>query len=175
MGFFHPGLAPLIAGEVLGPTPQNLGLYTSVLAAGSIAGGLALQIHSRWLVQRPGVLLGGSLLITAWAQLGMAYATHMAIRLLMSVLIGAGTACLLAGCNLILQVGAPMVLRGRMAALGQIACLGGGGLSGMVAALLAQQVGLQGTFALMGLAGLVLGMVELVGRRSLRLRSAAPP
>lgn len=32
--FFHPEMAPLIAAEVLGPSPQDLGLFTSVLAAG---------------------------------------------------------------------------------------------------------------------------------------------
>ena len=32
--FFHQELAPLIAAEVLGPGPQDLGLVTSVLAAG---------------------------------------------------------------------------------------------------------------------------------------------
>ena len=47
VGFFHPGLAPLIASKVLGPTPQALGLFTSVLAAGSIAGGVVLQRNSQ--------------------------------------------------------------------------------------------------------------------------------
>lgn len=175
VGFFHPGLAPLIAGHILGPTPQNLGLFTSVLAAGSVTGGFALQRNSRWLAERPGLLLGSSLLVTAWAQLGMAYTDLQIVRLAMSFLIGAGTACLLAGTNLILQVGSPMVLRGRMAALGQIASLGGGGLSGLLAALLTLQVGLDRTFALLGIAGMVLALLELLGRRNLRLRSAGRP
>lgn len=175
VGFFHPGLAPLIAGHILGPSPQNLGLFTGVLAAGSIAGGVLLQRRSRWLSERPGLLLGGSLLITAWAQVGMAYARQAAVSLAMSFLIGAGTACLLAGSNLIVQVGAPMVLRGRMAALAQIASLGGGGLSGLIAALLTMQVGLAHTFALLGFSGMVLALLELVGQGGLRLRSASPP
>jgi MFS family permease len=175
VGFFHPGLAPLIAGHILGASPQNLGLFTSVLAAGSITGGIALQRNSRWLVERPILLLAGSLLLTSWAQLGMAYARDGGIRLAMSFLIGAGTACLLAGSNLILQVGAPMVLRGRMAALGQIAALGGGGLSGLLAALLTMRLGLDQTFALMGITGMVLALLELAGRRSLRLRSDGHP
>jgi MFS family permease len=146
-----------------------------VLAAGSITGGVALQRRSRWLVERPVLLLGGSLLLTAWAQLVMAYARDGGTRLAMSFLIGAGTACLLAGSNLILQVGAPMELRGRMAAMGQIAALGGGGLSGLLAALLTMRVGLDRTFALMGVTGMVLALVELIGRRGLRLRSDARP
>jgi hypothetical protein len=105
----------------------------------------------------------------------MAYATDQSLRLAMSFLIGAGTACLLAGTNLILQVGSPMVLRGRMAALGQIASLGGGGLSGLVAALLTLRVGLDQTFALMGICGMVLALLELLGRRDLRLRSDGRP
>jgi hypothetical protein len=65
-----------------------------------------------------------------------------------------------------------MVLRGRMAGLAQIAFLGGGGLSGLLAAILSMKIGLYGTFALMGTAGLVLGSTELIRRGGLRLRSA---
>jgi len=170
LGFFHPGLAPLIARAVLGPSPQALGMFTSVLAAGSIAGGLVLKRFSDPLSRRPGLLLGSCTLLTALAQLGMAVASgNTAIQLAMTLLIGAGTACLLAGTNLIGQVGAPMALRGRMAGLGQIAFLGGGGLSGIAAALLSQRIGLPATFALLGSAGLALGVSELWRRRSLRL------
>jgi len=168
--FFHPGLAPLIARQVLGPSPQALGIFTSVLAAGSICGGVALQRNSAWLSARPGLLLGSCTLLTALAQLGMAAgAGHLAIQLAMTFLIGAGTACLLAGTNLMGQVGAPMALRGRMAGLGQIAFLGGGGLSGIAAALLSARVGLGGTFALLGGIGLALGLGELVLQGRLRL------
>ena len=170
LGFFHPGLAPLIARDVLGPSPQALGVFTSVLAAGSIAGGLVLKRFSGPLSQRPGLLLGSCTVLTALAQLGMAAASgNTAIQLAMTLLIGAGTACLLAGTNLISQVGAPMALRGRMAGLGQIAFLGGGGLSGIAAALISQRVGLPATFALLGSAGLALGVSEVWRRRSLRL------
>ena len=172
VGFFHPGLAALIAARMLGPSPQALGLFTSVLAAGSIAGGVVLQRNSQALSERPGLLLGSCLVLTAVAQLGMAASNGLTMSLAMTFLIGAGTACLLSGTNLIGQVGAPMVLRGRMAGLGQIAFLGGGGLSGLLAALLSMKVGLQGTFALMGTAGLVLGLSELIRRGGLRLRSA---
>jgi len=172
VGFFHPGLAALIAARLLGPSPQALGLFTSVLAAGSIAGGLVLQRNSLALSQRPGLLLGCCLVVTALAQLGMAFSAGLAMSLTMTFLIGAGTACLLSGANLISQIGAPMVLRGRMAGLGQIAFLGGGGLSGLLAAALSMRVGLSATFAVMGSAGLVLGITELIRRGGLRLRSA---
>ncbi len=178
VGFFHPGLAALIAAELLGPSPQALGLFTSVLAAGSVSGGLVLQRHSQELSRRPALLLGGCALLTALAQLGMAFAlswpassSKMVLSLAMSFLIGAGTACLLAGTNLIGQVGVPQVLRGRMAGLGQIAFLGGGGLSGLLAALLTMRMGLLWCFALLGLAGLAMGLAEL-GRRRLRLEPA---
>jgi len=183
VGFFHPGLAPLIARQVLGPSPQALGIFTSVLAAGSICGGIVLQRNSARLIQRPALLLGSCTVITALAQLGMAAGNgQLTIQLAMTFLIGAGTACLLAGTNLIGQVGAPMPLRGRMAGLGQIAFLGGGGLSGLAAALLSQRVGLPATFAFLGSAGFALGLLELLRRGKLRLapiRSggfpAAPP
>lgn len=162
-GFFHPGLAPLIAREVLGPSPQALGTFTAVLAAGSVVGGVMLQRHSERLIRRPALLLGSCTLITAIAQLGMAaYPGQQPVQLAMTLLIGAGTACLLAGTNLIGQMGAPMELRGRMAGLGQIAFLGGGGLSGMVAALLSQGIGLMATFALLGGCGLILAVGELL-------------
>ena len=172
VGFFHPGLAPLIAAEVIGPSPQALGLFTSVLAAGSIAGGLVLQRNSRALSERPALLLGGCAVAVALAQLGMAAVSGGPVALAMALLLGAGTAGLLAGSSLILQVGAPMALRGRMAGLGQIAFLGGGGVSGLVAAALAMTVGLPATFALLGGVGLVVGVLELGRKGALRLRSA---
>ncbi len=178
VGFFHPGLAALIAAELLGPTPQDLGWFTSVLAAGSVSGGLLLQRHSQALSRRPALLLGGCAVLTGLAQLGMALSLawpasgpKTTLSLAMTFLIGAGTACLLAGTNLIAQVGAPQVLRGRMAGLGQIAFLGGGGLSGILAALLTMRLGLIWCFALLGLAGLAMGLVEL-GQRKLRLEPA---
>ncbi len=178
VGFFHPGLAALIAAELLGPSPQALGLFTSVLAAGSVSGGLVLQRHSLALSRRPALLLGGCTMLTALAQLGMALALSWpassgktALSLAMSFLIGAGTACLLAGTNLIAQVGSPQVLRGRMAGLGQIAFLGGGGLSGLLAAVLTMRLGLLWCFALLGLGGLTMGLMEL-RRRRMRLEPA---
>ena len=173
-GFFHPGLAPLIARHVLGPSPQALGVFTSVLAAGSICGGMLLQRQSMRFTAKPSLLLGGCTLVTALAQLGMASASgHTLIQLVMTFLIGAGTACLLAGTNLIGQVGAPMAIRGRMAGLGQIAFLGGGGLSGIAAAVLCGQIGLEGAFAVLGAAGLALGTWELLVSSDLRLRPDA--
>ena len=173
LGFFHPGLAPLMARDLLGPSPQALGLFTSVLAAGSISGGLVLQRHSRWLSQRPGLLLGSCTLITATAQLVMAAFSSpetVGIGLAATFALGAGTASLLAGVNLIGQVGSSMAIRGRMAGLGQIAFLGGGGLSGLLAAAMSLTLGLQGTFAVLGAAGFVLGLQELISRRGLRLK-----
>jgi MFS family permease len=172
VGFFHPGLAALIAAELLGPSPQALGWFTSVLAAGSVSGGLLLHRHSQGLSRRPAWLLGGCTVLTAVAQLGMALAltwpnspNKFVLSLAMTFLIGAGTACLLAGTNLIAQVGSQQVLRGRMAGLGQIAFLGGGGLSGLLAALLTIRLGLLWCFALLGVAGLALGLYELSQRR----------
>ena len=117
VGFFHPGLAPVLAARLIGEGPQDLGLFTSVLAAGSITGGILLQRNSLWLSQRPGLLLGSCGLITALAQMGLSRTGHPLWALAMAFVIGAGTAVLLSGTNLICQVGAPQVLRGRMAGL----------------------------------------------------------
>ncbi len=171
--FFHPGLAPLIAAQVLGPSPQALGLFTSVLASGSIVGGLVLQRNSHWLSSRPSLLLGGCTLLTSAAQLGMALPAGSGFRLGMTFLIGTGTAGLLAGSSLILQVASPTVLRGRMAGLGQIAFLGGGGLSGLLAAALSLRIGLPATFAVMGCVGLALAVRELVAGRGTVLPAAS--
>ncbi len=161
VGFFHPGLAPLIAADTLGPSPQDLGLFTSVLAAGSITGGIVLQRNSHKFSSRPGLTLGCFALITAIAQLGMASSKFVPIVLLMVWLIGAGTAGLLSSANLITQVGSKQVLRGRMAGLSQIAFLGGGGLSGLIAAQLTISLGLQTTFAIAGGIGLILSLGEI--------------
>ena len=85
----------------------------------------------------------------------------MAVVLGMAFLIGAGTAGLLSSANLVTQVGSPQVIRGRMAGLSQIAFLGGGGLSGLIAALLATKLGLNQTFAITGGVGLALASWEI--------------
>jgi MFS family permease len=170
--FFHPGLAPLMARQVLDGSPQALGTFTSVLAAGSICGGLMLQRNSRWLCNRPGLLLGACTLITGLAQIGLGSSRGAVSGLTMTFVIGAGTACLLAGTNLITQVGSPQRIRGRMAGLSQIAFLGGGGLSGLMAALLTMGWGLGSTEALLGGIGLALGILELVRRGNTRLPAA---
>ncbi len=181
VGFFHPGLAPLMAAAVVGPSPQALGLFTSVIAAGSISGGVVLQRNSTWLSQRPALLMGASVVITAVAQVGMALVLRQggsrgeALGLAMAFLIGGGTATLLSGVNLMAQVGAPMGLRGRMAGLGQIAFLGGGGFSGLAAAALTRNLGMATTIGLLGSLGVALGIGELTRRGGLRLRSAGSP
>lgn len=167
--FFHPGLAPLMARQVLDGSPQALGTFTAVLAAGSICGGLVLQRNSRWLSSRPGLLLGGCTLITGVAQVGLGTTHGAAAGLVMTFVIGAGTASLLAGANLITQVGAPQRLRGRMAGLSQIAFLGGGGLSGLLAAVLTLTWGLGPCLALLGSVGIALGALELLRRGRTRL------
>lgn len=167
--FFHPGLAPLMARQVLDGSPQALGTFTAVLAAGSICGGLVLQRNSRWLSSRPGLLLGGCTLITGVAQVGLGTTRGAAAGLVMTFVIGAGTASLLAGANLITQVGAPQRIRGRMAGLSQIAFLGGGGLSGLLAAVVTLTLGLGACLALLGSVGIALGSLELLRRGSTRL------
>mgnify|MGYP003333927439 FL=1 len=77
------------------------------------------------------------------------------------------------GCNLVTQVASPQVLRGRMAGLGQIAFLGGGGLSGLLAAGLSLRIGLAATFTLLGAAGGTLAAMELLRRSGRRLPPAA--
>ncbi|MEB3172865.1 MAG: MFS transporter, partial [Cyanobacteriota bacterium] len=59
-----------------------------------------------------------------------------------------------------------------MAGLGQIAFLGGGGLSGLMAAALTMTIGFNSCFALLGGIGVALGALELVRARRMRLRSA---
>ena len=107
VGFFHPGLAPVMAADFIGAGPQDLGLFTSVLAAGSITGGVLLQRNSFRLSQRPALLLGSSALLTSLAQLGLGIDGPRAWTLAMAFLIGWGTAVLLSGTNLITQVGSP--------------------------------------------------------------------
>ena len=150
IGFYHPGLAPLIAFDQLGPKPTDRGLFTSVLAGGIIVGGLVLQRNSQRFCRRPFLTLGGFGLITAVAQLGMARTPGPVFSLAMAFLIGAGTAGLLSSCNLISQIGSPQVMRGRMAGLSQIAFLGGGGLSGLIVALMVMFTNLSTSYAVTG-------------------------
>ena len=140
---------------------MDLAVFTSVLALGSIGGGLLLQRNSHRFCRRPSLTLAGFALITAIAQLGMAYGGDVPFLLTMTLMIGAGTAGLLSSSNLITQVGSTQILRGRMAGLGQIAFLGGGGLSGLIAAQLTVMMGLQATFAISGILGVVFALLEI--------------
>ena len=164
VSFFHPGLAPLIADRVLGPDPRDLGLFTSVLAAGSISGGVVLQKNSDRFSRRPFLTLGGFGLITAIAQLGMAVTPGVGFSLAMAFLIGAGTAGLLSSCNLITQIGSEQVMRGRMAGLSQIAFLGGGGISGLMVAVLVMVKDLSTAFALTGGVSVAIALVWMQRR-----------
>tara|TARA_Y100000739_G_scaffold103470_1_gene88686 strand:- start:1391 stop:2611 length:1221 start_codon:yes stop_codon:yes gene_type:complete len=172
IGFYHPGLAPLIAFEQLGAKPTDLGLFTSVLAAGSIVGGVVLQRNSSRFCQRPFLTLGGFGMVTAIAQLGMARTTGVGFSLAMAFLIGAGTAGLLSSCNLITQIGSPQEMRGRMAGLSQIAFLGGGGISGLLAALLVKTTSLSTAFGLTGGLSVAVALIWMrqQGGRTLQLR-----
>jgi len=169
IGFYHPGLTPLIAFEKLGAKPTDLGLFTSVLAGGSILGGVVLQRNSQRFCRRPFLTLGGFGLITAVAQLGMARTSGPGFSLAMAFLIGAGTAGLLSSCNLISQIGSPQVMRGRMAGLSQIAFLGGGGLSGLIVAVLVMSTSLSTAFALTGGLSAVVAVLWMRKRGAKRL------
>ena len=164
VSFFHPGLAPLIADQVLGPDPRDLGLFTSVLAAGSISGGIVLQKNSDRFSRRPFLTLGGFGLITAVAQLGMAITPGVGFSLAMAFLIGAGTAGLLSSCNLMTQIGSEQVMRGRMAGLSQIAFLGGGGISGLAVAVLVMVKDLSTAFALTGGMSIAIALIWMQRR-----------
>ena len=99
----------------------------------------------------------------------MARSPGVAFSLAMAFLIGAGTAGLLSSCNLISQIGSPQVMRGRMAGLSQIAFLGGGGLSGLLAAALVMVTDLPTTFAISGGIGAALALLWIQRRSDQRL------
>ena len=111
-------------------------------------------------------------MVTAIAQLGMARTTGPGFSLAMAFLIGAGTAGLLSSCNLITQIGSPQEMRGRMAGLSQIAFLGGGGISGLLAALLVKTTSLSTAFGLTGglSVGVALIWMRQQGGKTLKLR-----
>ena len=133
---------------------------------------MLLQRNSFRLSQRPALLLGSSALLTSVAQLGLGIDGPRAWTLAMAFLIGWGTAVLLSGTNLITQVGSPQVLRGRMAGLGQIAFLGGGGLSGQLAAGFTMRWRLGATCGVLGAIGLGIAGQDLLRRGQDRLKLA---
>ena len=111
-------------------------------------------------------------MVTAIAQLGMARTTGVGFSLAMGFLIGAGTAGLLSSCNLITQIGSPQEMRGRMAGLSQIAFLGGGGISGLLAALLVKTTSLSTAFGLTGGLSVAVALIWMrqQGGKTLQLR-----
>ncbi len=139
-----------------------------MLAAGSICGGVVQQRNSRWLSARPALLLGTCVLITGMAQVGMGASRSKLVALAMAWLIGAGTASLLAGVNLISQVGSPMVLRAGWPVSARSPS-SVAGLSGLIAAALSLWIGLPATFVWLGGLGVALGLWELTRRAGLRI------
>ncbi len=161
VGFFHPGLAPLIANELLGSSPQALGVFTSVLAAGSICGGVILQRHCPAALpqarpaarhERPGHRPGpaGHGGGHRHGQRDPHQPGHG--------LPDRGWHGLPAGGHQPDHPGGltPGVCGGAWPASAQVAFLGGGGLSGLLAAGLTMLYGLQACFALLGESGLVI-------------------
>ncbi len=167
IGFCHPALVPIMAAQYIGPDPLSLGWFTAAIAVGSIVSGLLLKRHSVWVVQHPVRLLGSASLITGLAQLlltGLPLLTAWGIPgvpYLGAILIGFGTAALLAGSNIITQARSPLETRGRIAALNQIASLGGGGLSSLMAGALVSRLGLQTSLGLLGAAGVTVALLYL--------------
>ena len=133
ISFYHPGLAPLIAFEQLGAKPDRPGPVHQCAGGRQHRGWAGAATQQQQVLPTTFLTLGGFGPITAIAQLGMSCATDAGFSLAMAFLIGAGTAGLLSSCNLITQIGSPQEMRGRMAGLSQIAFLGGGGFSGLLA------------------------------------------
>ncbi|ABB56824.1 MFS transporter [Synechococcus elongatus] len=166
IGFFHPAIVPVLAKAYIGPDPLSLGWLTASIAIGSITAGLLQQRFSESVIGRPRQMLILATGVTAIAQVGFALQPNAGIALFLAALIGFGTAGLLAGANIIGQALAPWEYRGRVAGLTQIATLGGGGVSSLLAGGLIAQLGLPLAMGLLGVAGLLAALVY--GRQSLQ-------
>jgi MFS family permease len=154
IGFCHPALVPVMAKVYVGPTPTDLGWFTSNIALGSIAAGLLLQRFSRQVTRFPRQFLAIAATITAIAQIGLFWFGSVS-GYAMAFLIGAGTAGLLAGASIIGQALSPLEARGRVAALMLIAGLGGGGISSLLVGVLVNTLGLSPSMGLVGFSGLI--------------------
>lgn len=171
IGFFHPAVVPLLAAAYIGSDPLSLGWLTASIAIGSITAGLLQQRFHEAVVARPRQMLILATAVTAIAQVGFALQPPDWLALVLASWIGFGTAGLLAGANIIGQALSPWEYRGRVAGLTQIATLGGGGVSSLLAGGLISQLGLGITMAVLGCSGLL--VAGIYGRKSLPVAGRA--
>jgi MFS family permease len=168
LGLNYRVVLPLLARFVFQGGPGTLGLMTSVMAVGSVAGALYVAGRGRptrtVLVVSVGLLGVSSLLAGIAPTLGLELATL--------VLIGLTTITFLATANATLQLTSSPEMRGRVLALHGVVFLGTTPIGGLLSGWLAEHYGARVPMWLSGVTCLAVAVVALPGM--LRARRAAP-
>jgi MFS family permease len=168
LGLNYRVVLPLLARFVFEGGPGTLGLMTSVMAVGSVAGALYVAGRGRptrtVLVVSVGLLGVSSLLAGIAPTLGLELATL--------VLIGVTTITFLATANATLQLTSSPEMRGRVLALHGIVFLGTTPIGALLSGWLAEHYGARVPMWLSGVTCLAVAAVAVPGL--LRARRTAP-
>ena len=164
LGLNYRVALPLLARFEFSTGPQAYGLMLSVMAAGSVAGALAVAGRSR---PTQALLLGSAGAFGLFTLLG-AGAPTLGWELAALVPVGVTTITFLATANATLQLGSAAVMRGRVMALYGIVFLGSTPLGGLLSGWLAEAYGAR---APLWLSGAVSVLAALAGAAWLRART----
>jgi MFS family permease len=172
LGLNYRVVLPLLARFEFSAGPQAYGLMMSVMAAGSVAGALAVAGRSR---PTRALLLGSVAAFGVFTLLG-AVAPTLGWELVALVPVGVATISFIATANTTLQLGSAETMRGRVMALYGIVFLGSMPLGGLLASWLAEAYGPRAPLLL---SGVVCVLAAVAGawllRGAARRPAPAPP
>lgn len=142
-------LLPVFAKDVLGGDARMLGWLWGAAGAGAFAGTIFLATR-KGLGGLVKVVVGGACL-SAFGLLAFSYNRNLPVALAAMAAVGFGISVCNVGVNMLLQSTAPEQLRGRVVAFFSSTRFGFDAIGGLLAGLLAAQIGVRATMLIEGL------------------------
>ena len=161
-------LTPLLVDFTFDAGPGTLGILTSVMGAGSLAGALVAAARAK---PTPKVLIGAAGAL-GLAMLGVALSPTVVVAAVFLALTGAATITFLSTANSTLQLSSSTEMRGRVMSLYLLVFLGSTPIGGPIVGFVAEELNPRVGFVVGGVASLVgaafaAGSVQRARRRSL--------
>lgn len=165
-------LLPVFAKDVFGGDARVLGWLWGAAGAGAFLGTIFLATRQR-LRSLVKVVVGGAG-VSALALVAFSYNTRMPVALVAMAAVGFGISVCNVGVNMLLQSAAPDHLRGRVVSFFSSTRFGLDAIGGLLAGLLAAQIGVQAAMAVEGVVLIVFFVWTLGIVQRLRAGVAAP-
>ncbi|MEU6704983.1 MFS transporter [Streptomyces wuyuanensis] len=164
LGFNFAVLLPAFVSASFGAHPRSFGLFSTLLAAGSLAGAL-LAARLRTCPLRT---LALAALALGVLQAAVAFSPSEAGFGLLLVPIGTSALCFSTTASTTLQLGARKDLQGRVAGLNMLVLLGGAAAGGPLAGVLTHAAGPAGAFGVVGACCVALAVPAAVAAARVR-------